>query len=193
MAGSNKDDNIFIHDKAIVETEHIGDGTRIWAFAHILHKSVIGKNCNICDHTFIEGDVIIGDNVTVKCGVYLWDGLRIENNVFIGPNATFTNDIRPRSKVYPPEFIETHIHSGASIGANATIICGNTIGKWAMVGAGAVVTKNVPDYALVFGNPAEMHGYICECSEKLEFHDSTAKCKCGKNYRMDKTIVTRIK
>ncbi|MBN2588502.1 MAG: N-acetyltransferase [Sedimentisphaerales bacterium] len=141
----------------------------------------------------MEGNVIIGDNVTIKCGVYLWSGLRIEDNVFIGPNATFTNDIRPRSKVYPTEFIKTCLHNGASIGANATIICGNTIGKWAMVGAGAVVTKNVPDYALVYGNPAILHGYICECSKLLVFANSVAQCSCGKNYRLESDNVTRIK
>lgn len=193
MTSCNKKDNVFIHDKAIVETEHIGEGTKIWAFAHILKEVKIGKNCNICDHIFIEGDVTIGDNVTIKSGVYLWSGLRIEDNVFIGPNATFTNDIRPRSKVYPAEFARTYIHKGASIGANATIICGNTIGKWVMVGAGAVVTKNVPDYALVYGNPAVLHGYVCECSQKLAFVDSAANCSCGKNYKLETDNVTRIK
>ncbi len=192
MTKSNSN-NVFIHDKAIVETGNIGDGTRIWAFAHILKDVIIGQNCNICDHTFIEGDVIVGDNVTIKCGVYLWSGLRIEDNVFIGPNATFTNDIRPRSKVYPAEFVQTFIQKGASIGANATIVCGNTIGKWAMIGAGSVVTKNVPDYALVYGNPAILHGYVCECSKKLSFINSEAQCSCGKNYKLESDIVTRIK
>lgn len=192
MTKSNND-NVFIHDKAIVETENIGEGTRIWAFAHILKDVIIGKNCNICDHTFIEGDVIVGDNVTIKCGVYLWSGLRIEDNVFIGPNATFTNDIRPRSKVYPAGFIKTSIQKGASIGANATIVCGNTIGKWAMIGAGSVVTKNIPDYALVYGNPAVLHGYVCECSQKLSFFNSAAQCSCGKYYKLESDKVTRIK
>ena len=128
MAKNRKIEGVYIHDQAIVETKHIGSGTRIWAFAHVLKDAVVGKDCNICDHTFIEGDVIIGDNVTIKSGAYLWDGLRIEDNVFIGPSATFTNDIRPRSKVYSAEFVKTHIGTGASIGANATVICGITIG-----------------------------------------------------------------
>jgi len=185
--------NIFIHEKAIVESLEIGEKTRIWAFAHILKGAKIGKNCNICDHTFIEGDVIIGDNVTIKSGVYLWDGVRIENNVFIGPNATFTNDIRPRSKVYPEEFIKTYVKEGASIGANATIICGIVIGKWAMIGAGSVVTQDVPDYALVYGNPARIKGYVCECGKDLIFEDSKVKCKCGKVYKFKNGNVKRIK
>ncbi|AEA46580.1 acyltransferase [Archaeoglobus veneficus] len=174
---------VFIHPNAIVESENIGEGTRIWAFAHILPGAKIGKSCNICDHVFIESDVIVGDNVTIKSGVQLWEGVRIENNVFIGPNTTFTNDLRPRSKVYPPEFIKTHVKEGASIGANATIVCGVTIGKWAMIGAGAVVTKDVPDYALVYGVPAKIKGYVCECGRDLHFEEDTAVCECGKRYK----------
>ena len=138
---------------------HIGDGTRIWAFAHILPDAVIGKDCNICDHVFIENDVQIGDRVTVKCGVQLWDGLRVRDDVFIGPNATFTNDRFPRSKAYPEKFAETVIGKRASIGANATILPGISIGQGAMVGAGAVVTKSVPPHAIVAGNPARIIGY----------------------------------
>lgn len=152
--------NYFKHNAAIVEAENIGNGTRIWAFAHILPKAVIGEDCNICDHVFIENDVIIGDRVTIKCGAQIWDGLRIENNVFIGPNATFTNDKYPRSKQYPDEFIKTTIREGASIGANATVLAGVTIGKNSMVGAGAVVTKDVPSNAIVVGNPARISGYV---------------------------------
>lgn len=151
---------IFKHSAAIVETEKIGKGTRIWAFAHILPKAVIGEDCNICDHVFIENDVVIGDRVTIKCGVQIWDGIRIEGNVFIGPNATFTNDKFPRSKQYPEEFTKTTIREGASIGANATILAGLTIGKNSMVGAGAVVTKDVPSNAIVVGNPARISGYV---------------------------------
>jgi Acetyltransferase (isoleucine patch superfamily) len=152
--------DLFKHPAAIVDTDKIGKGTRIWAFTHILPKAVIGEDCNICDHVFIENDVIIGDRVTIKCGVQIWDGLRIENNVFIGPNATFTNDKYPRSKQYPEEFAKTTIREGASIGANATILAGVTIGKNSMVGAGAVVTKDVPSNAIVVGNPARISGYV---------------------------------
>ncbi|XRO76069.1 acyltransferase [Methanocaldococcus sp. 28A] len=174
---------VFIHPKALVESENIGKGTRIWAYVHILPRAKIGKNCNICDYVFIENDVIVGNNVTIKSGVQLWDGVRIENNVFIGPNVTFTNDLRPRSKIYPPEFIKTYVKEGASIGANVTIVCGVTIGKWAMIGAGAVVTKDVPDYALVYGVPAELKGYVCKCGMDLHFKGDMAVCKCGKTYK----------
>lgn len=147
---------VFCHEKAIVETSAIGLGTRIWAFAHILPGAQIGSNCNICDHVFIENDVIIGNRVTVKCGVQLWDGIHIEDDVFIGPNATFTNDPWPRSRQWSTATPKTLIHAGASIGANATILPGLTIGKCAMVGAGAVVTNSVPPYAVVAGNPARI-------------------------------------
>lgn len=149
----------FKHPQALVESQTIGDETSIWAFAHILPGARIGRNCNICDHVFIENDVSIGDRVTIKCGVQVWDGITIEDDVFIGPNATLTNDPFPRSKQYPEKFARTVISKGASIGANATILAGLTIGKNAMVGAGAVVTKNVPPHAIVTGNPARITSY----------------------------------
>jgi acetyltransferase-like isoleucine patch superfamily enzyme/dTDP-4-dehydrorhamnose 3,5-epimerase-like enzyme len=147
------------HPNALVESNQIGPGTRIWAFAHVLPGACIGDDCNICDHVFIENDVIVGNRVTVKCGVQLWDGVRLEDDVFIGPNATFTNDQFPRSKAYPEKFLLTTVRSGASIGANATILPGVTIGRKAMVGAGAVVTRDVPPNAIVVGNPARIIGY----------------------------------
>lgn len=150
----------FIHPEAICESEKIGADTRVWAFAHVLPGAVVGENCNICDGVFIENDVIVGDNVTVKCGVQLWDGVRIANNVFIGPNVTFTNDLFPRSKNFPDEFLQTIVDEFASIGANSTILPGLTIGKYAMVGAGSVVTKDVPAFAKVVGNPARIIGYV---------------------------------
>jgi acetyltransferase-like isoleucine patch superfamily enzyme len=144
-----------IHPTAEVQTKDIGDGTHIWQYCVILCKAKIGKNCNINFNVFIENDVIIGDNVTIKPGVQLWDGLRVENNVFIGPNVSFTNDKYPRSKIYPEKFIETKIKKNASIGAGSVILCGITIGENAMIGAGSVITKNIPENELWYGNPAK--------------------------------------
>lgn len=144
------------HPTADVKSKTIGPSTRIWQYVVILEKAQIGADCNICSHVLIENDVIVGDRVTVKSGVQLWDGLRIEDDVFIGPNATFTNDPFPRSKLYPSAFSVTLIKKGASIGAGAVILPGITVGTNAMVGAGAVVTKSVPDGAIVVGNPARI-------------------------------------
>jgi UDP-2-acetamido-3-amino-2,3-dideoxy-glucuronate N-acetyltransferase len=152
----------FIHAQALCESRAIGSGTRVWAFTHVLPGAVIGSDCNICDGVFVENDVIIGDRVTVKCGVQIWDGITIENDVFIGPNATFTNDPFPRSKAYPAAFKRTVIRAGASIGANATILPGIEVGRGAMVGAGAVVTRSVPPNAIVVGNPARIKGYVTD-------------------------------
>jgi len=148
----------FIHPQGLCESTNIGDNTRIWAFTHILPGAVIGSDCNICDHVFIENDVRIGNKVTIKCGVQIWDGITIEDNVFIGPNATFTNDKFPRSKIYPEEFLHTVVKKNASIGANATILPGLTIGENAMIGAGSVVVESVPPNAIVVGNPAKIVG-----------------------------------
>jgi len=178
------ENNYYIHPTAIVDTKKIGNNTRIWAFTHILGKSEIGSNCNICDYVFIENNVKIGNYVTVKSGIYIWDGVMLEDNVFLGPNVVFTNDVLPRSKIYPRKFESTIIKFGASVGANSVIIAGHTIGKHAMVGAGSVITRNVPDYALVYGNPARFKGYICECAKKLIFLDNEAKCQCGRNYNI---------
>ena len=144
-----------IHPLADVQSKNIGKDTRIWQYAVILPGAQIGENCNINCHTFIENDVVIGNNVTVKAGVFLWDGIRVEDDVFIGPNVTFVNDKYPRSKQYPEEFQKTVINKGASLGANATILGGITIGENAMIGAGAVVTKNVPANTVWAGNPAQ--------------------------------------
>ena len=150
----------FAHEKAVVESRHVGRGTRVWAFAHILPDARVGEDCNICDHVFVENDVVVGDRVTVKCGVQLWDGVTLEDDVFVGPNATFTNDTFPRSRHRPDRFERTLVRRGASVGANATILPGLTIGEGAMVGAGAVVTADVPAGALVVGNPARVVRWV---------------------------------
>jgi len=147
----------YIHPNALVENgAEIGNGTRVWAFVHILPKARIGEECNICDHVFIENDVSVGNRVTIKCGVQLWDGITVEDDVFLGPNDTFTNDKFPRSKVYPEAFLKTVVKKGASLGANATILPGITIGEGAMIAAGTVVTRDVPANALVMGNPGRI-------------------------------------
>ena len=149
-----------IHPLADIAECTIGDGSRVWQFVVIFKGAIIGKDCNICSHSLVEGDVILGDRVTVKSGVFLWNGTRIEDDVFIGPNVTFTNDKNPRSKVYPEKFSGITVKNGASIGANATILPGLSIGENAMVGAGAVVIKDVPENAVVVGNPAEVVKFI---------------------------------
>jgi UDP-2-acetamido-3-amino-2,3-dideoxy-glucuronate N-acetyltransferase len=157
-----------IHKLADVQTQHIGIDTKIWQFCVILANAKIGSNCNINAQVLIENDVSIGNNVTIKSGVQIWDGITLEDNVFIGPNVAFTNDFLPRSKKYPQQFLKTIVKEHASIGANATIIGGITIGEYAMIGAGSVVTKNVKPYALVYGNPARQMGWVCECGNKLK-------------------------
>jgi acetyltransferase-like isoleucine patch superfamily enzyme len=147
---------------SLCESTSIGDGTRIWAFTHILPGAKIGIDCNICDHVFIENEVVIGDRVTIKCGVQIWDGITIEDDVFIGPNATFTNDLFPRSKKYPEKFLKTIIKKGASIGANATILPGISIGEKAMIAAGSVVTRDVPASVVLAGNPGRVIRKIVE-------------------------------
>jgi acetyltransferase-like isoleucine patch superfamily enzyme len=174
----------FVHPHALCETAAVGARTRIWAFAHVLDGASIGSDCNICDHAFIEGRVRVGDGVTVKNGVQVYDGVVIENEVFLGPNCIFTNDLTPRAAVKKPagSLSSTLVRHGATIGANATIVCGVTIGAHAMVGAGAVVTRSVPAHALVVGNPARRLGWVCRCGSRL---DSGLRCSCGAAYRED--------
>lgn len=157
--------SIYIHPNSLCQSLTIGTGTRIWAFVNILKGAQIGSDCNICDHVFIENDVIVGNNVTIKCGVQLWDGITLEDDVFIGPNVTFTNDLFPRSKQYPTHFKKTLVRRGASIGANATILPGLTIGMFSMIGAGSLVADNVPPFAIVVGNPARIVGYTNSSSK----------------------------
>ncbi|CCQ94032.1 WxcM-like protein [[Clostridium] ultunense Esp] len=166
-----------IHPLSDIKSNHIGKGTTIWQYCVILPGAKIGENCNINAMVFIENEVKIGNSVTIKSGVQLWDGITIEDNVFIGPNVTFTNDLLPRSKQYPPEFKKTIIKKGASIGANSTILGGITIGEYAMIGAGSVVTKNVGPQELWYGNPAEKKGYVCKCGQKCDSSLICNKCK----------------
>ncbi|MCC2316943.1 WxcM-like domain-containing protein [Cellulomonas chengniuliangii] len=151
--------DFFVHGLGVCETARVGRGTRVWAFAHVLPGAAIGEDCNICDHVFIENDVVVGDRVTIKSGVQLWDGVRLADDVFVGPNVTFTNDRFPRSRKYPEAFPITRIDQGASLGGGSVILPGIHVGRGAMVGAGAVVTKDVPANAVVVGNPARIIGY----------------------------------
>ena len=164
----------YVDRRAIVDTPHVGAGTRIWEFVHVLRGARIGRNCNINSHVFVENDVVIGDGVTVKCGVYLWDGIRLEDRVFVGPNVTFTNDPQPRSR-RPVEPAITTVREGASLGGAAVIGPGVTIGRWAMVGMGSVVTKDVPDHVLVYGNPLRRAGWVCFCGARTASRPRTCR------------------
>ncbi len=190
------DSEYFVHPKAICDSSNIGTGTRIWAFSNIQERAVIGADCNICDHCFVEHDVTIGDRVTVKNGVSLWTGVTIEDDVFIGPNAVFTNDIKPRSKVFHDQPDRTLIRLGATIGANAVIIAGHTVGRFAFIGAGAVLTKDAPDFTLWLGNPARIAGYVCACAERLDGdaveRGDVVTCSCGRKYRLENKVVIKL-
>jgi acetyltransferase-like isoleucine patch superfamily enzyme len=171
-------EGFFVHPQAIVETADIGSGTRVWAFSHVMENVRLGANCNIGEHCYLESGVVVGDDVVIKNGVALWEGVSIEDRAFLGPNCVFTNGLYPRSKVVTSR-VQTVVREGASIGANATIICGVEIGRYSLIGAGSVVTYNVPDFGLVMGNPARLRGYVCRCGEKLNFSTGgQAKCVC---------------
>jgi len=180
----------FVHESSYVdEPTLIGVGTKIWHFCHIMKDSEIGRECNIGQNVFIASGVVIGNRVKIQNNVSIYTGIVCEDDVFLGPSCVFTNVVNPRSFIErKTEYKKTLIKKGASIGANSTIICGNTIGKYALVGAGAVITKDIPDYAVMVGNPAQVLGYVCECGNKLGFVDSKMICdSCGKKYHIDES------
>jgi UDP-2-acetamido-3-amino-2,3-dideoxy-glucuronate N-acetyltransferase len=178
-----RDPSVFVHERALCESDDIGARTRVWAFAHVMHGAKIGADCNVCDHAFVEGGARVGDRVTIKNGVLIWDKVTIEDEVFLGPNMVFTNDMNPRAafKQSPDTFLPTVVRRGASIGANATVVCGVVIGTQAFVGAGSVVIRDVPSHALVVGNPARRVGWVCSCGSKLP---ASLGCACGRRYRL---------
>ena len=172
-----------MHSHALVESSDIGTNTRIWAFAHVMKGARIGSECNVGDHAFIESGVVLGNNVTVKNGVSIWTNVTIEDNVFLGPNCVFTNDPNPRAYLKKgPEALEaTLLKSNATVGANATLLCGITIGRYAFIGAGTVVLRSVPDFALIVGNPGRHIGWMCVCARKLPLAASErvgSECTC---------------
>jgi len=186
--------NIFIHQGAVVESVHIGAGTRIWRNVHVMPGAIIGKNCNIGEGCYIENNVRIGDGVTIKNNVAIWDNITIEDEVFIGPAAVFTNDYTPRAqnKVCSEDLDGIVIKKGATIGANATIVCRLTINEYAFIGAGSVVTKDVPSHHVVYGNPARFKGLMCRCSRFLPRGKTRVECACGMKYKVKDKIVTPL-
>ncbi len=175
------DPSVQVHPAALCETDRVGPRTRIWAFAHLLPGAAVGADCNICDHVFIEGGARLGDRVTVKNACLIWDGVEIGDEVFVGPRVTFTNDLRPRIGFAVPagEYVRTRVCHGASLGANVTVVCGVTVGRYAMAGAGAVISRDVPDHVMVLGVPARPVGWVCVCGRSL---GDDLTCECGRRF-----------
>lgn len=184
------DKKYFAHESSYIDSDcEIGEGTRIWHFSHIMKKCKIGKNCNIGQNVVVSPDVILGDGVKIQNNVSVYTGVVCEDDVFLGPSCVFTNVINPRAFIErKSEYRRTTVRKGASVGANATIVCGHDIGRYALVGAGAVVTMDVPDFAMVYGVPAQVRGYVCRCGEQIVLSSGKAVCPaCGRGYRMDET------
>jgi UDP-2-acetamido-3-amino-2,3-dideoxy-glucuronate N-acetyltransferase len=185
-------DDVKVHPSGLCESDRVGRGSRIWAFAHVMKGAVVGEECNIGDHAFVEGGAVLGNGVTVKNGVAVWEGVTLEDYVFVGPNAVFTNDRFPRSPRGPEAkaryashdwLSPTRVRQGATIGANATVVCGITIGRYAMIGAAAVVTRDVGDFELVIGCPARPIGHVCVCSARLPAGEAPKCPACSRAYR----------
>lgn len=177
-------DGVFVHPRGLCESEDVGAGTRIWAFAHVLPGAKVGAGCNICDGAYVEGAAVLGDNVTVKNGVLVYDLVTCEDDVFLGPGVVFTNDLRPRAHVKrgTEEMLPTLVRRGATLGAATVVVCGRTVGEFAFAGAGSVVTRDVPAYAFVAGNPARRRGWVCACGERL---DADLRCPAdGSTYEL---------
>jgi UDP-2-acetamido-3-amino-2,3-dideoxy-glucuronate N-acetyltransferase len=187
--------NYFAHPTAVVgEAAEIGEGTQIWHFSHIMSGAKIGKNCIIGQNVFVSRGAILGNNIKVQNNVSIYDRVVLEDDVFCGPSMVFTNVFNPRSFISrKKEFRQTLVKRGATIGANATIVCGNTVGHYAFIGAGSVVTKDVPDYGLVYGNPGKVMGWVCQCAVEITFRNGKAKCEaCGKRYKKDRAGVRLV-
>lgn len=193
MSGSPGEKDYFVHETACVdEGAKIGKGSHIWHFAHVRSTAVIGENCNIGQNVYIGGDVEIGNNVKIQNNVSVYERVRLEDDVFCGPSMVFTNVMNPRSHVpRKDEFMTTVVRRGATLGANCTIVCGNELGRYAFVGAGSVVTKDVPSYALLYGVPAKLEGWMCACGIQLAFEGEGAQCTaCGMRYRKQDLVVS---